>query len=133
MRRTLAALAALALCAPAACKESKLVGPPLPCVPEDLVDLTVTVNPTPRFTWSPACLSPRLAVADSLGNFVWQIDADSGSTLTSGITYGVVPAGATETIPAATLTAGHRYAVGVYRQVGTTDSVEVAQAASFRR
>ena len=117
----------------AACGEE--TGPPTPCLDDTGVVLAVATGASPRFNWSPACLAFRLGVTDSVGTFVWQIDADSGNTLHSGVTFGVVPDGATETIPAAALQVGQRYAVGLFRATGDSvpNEASLLTALAFRR
>lgn len=130
-----AATAAALLLIPAACREENLLGPPVPCTADDLVTLTVSPGAATRFTWSPTCLAFRLGVTDTTGTYMWEIEADSGNTLASGITYGVVPDNATETIPSTALIAGRRYAVGLFRRIGPPppDSVAEVQAILFQR
>lgn len=136
MRLSVAAISAAALLLmPAACKEESLLGPPLPCTADDLVTLSVSASPATRFSWSPGCLAFRLAVVDTAGNYMWEIEADSGNALASGITYGVVPGNATETVPSTALVSGRRYAVGLFRRVGPPppDSVAEVQVILFQR
>jgi hypothetical protein len=104
----------------ASCKDA--TAPSEPCEDDTGVALIIATSPEPRFSWTPACFAFRLGVSidDSLGTIVWQIDADSGNTLRSGVTYGVVPDGATETVPAEALIAGQRYAVGLFRTASDT-------------
>jgi hypothetical protein len=99
------------------------------------VALAVQTGGEPRITWHPACLAFRLGVTDSVGTVVWQIDADGGNTLASGVTYGVVPAGNTEIVAAVTLTVGHRYSVGLFRTTSDTLPYEASllSAIAFRR
>jgi hypothetical protein len=127
--------AAALLLVPAACKEENLLGPPVPCTADDLVTLTVSSGPGTRFSWSPTCLAFRLAVVDTAGTYLWEIEADSGNTLASGITYGVVPDNATETVPSSALVAGRRYVAGLFRRVGPppADSVAEVQVILFQR
>lgn len=117
----------------AACSEE--TGPPTPCLDDTGVVLAIATGASPRFSWSPACLAFRLGVTDSVGTFVWQIDADSGNALHSGVTYGVVPDGATETMPAAALQVGQRYAVGLFRATGDSvpNEASLLTASAFRR
>lgn len=133
MRSSIIAASALACAALAACGTDP-VAPPLPCTADDFVTLSVAVSPTPRFTWSPPCLVFSLGVADNEGTIVWEIEADSGNALASGVTYGVVPPGVTQTQAPAALLSGAFYAVGLSRRVGTppSDSVTEVQAIGFR-
>lgn len=129
------AFATALLLAPAACKKESLLGPSLPCTADDLVTLTVLAGPATTFTWSPTCLAFRLAVVDTAGGYMWEIEADSGNALASGVTYGVVPANATETVPSVALVSGRRYAVGLFRRIGPPppDSVAEVQVILFQR
>ena len=127
------AVLALACCALASCKEA--TGPSVPCLDDTGVALIIATSPEPRFSWTPACLAYRLGVSDSTGTIIWQIDADSGNTMRSGVTYGTIPAGSSETIPAGTLTAGQFYAVGLFRTASDTLPYEpsLLAALAFRR
>ncbi len=117
----------------ASCKDA--TAPSVPCEDDTGVALIIATSPEPRFSWTPTCLAYRLGVSDSAGTIIWQVDADSGNTMRSGVTYGVVPTGSSETIPAATLTAGQRYAVGLFRTASDTIPYEpsLLAALAFRR
>lgn len=122
VRRIVPALACVALFA---CKEA--AAPLTACT--DPVVLTIANAAQPRFSWSPGCLAFRLGVTDSLGAYVWEVEADSGNSLAPAITYGVAPAGAASTMAPAALETGHRYAVGLFYVSG--DSVVNASARAF--
>lgn len=123
------ALLAVACCVVGSCRDA--TAPAEPCEDDTGVALIVATSPEPRFSWTPTCLAYRLGVSDSVGVIVWQIDADSGNTMRSGVTYGVVPAGSSETIAAAALTAGHRYAVGLFRTASDTIPYEPSLLAAL--
>ena len=127
------AVLALACSVLASCKDA--TAPSEPCEDDTGVALIIATSPEPRFSWTPACLAYRVGVSDSTGVIVWQIDADSGNTLHSGVTFGVVPDGATETIPAAALQVGQRYAVGLFRATGDSvpNEASLLTALAFRR
>jgi hypothetical protein len=79
------------------------------------VALTFQVTPgsTPVFSWSPACTVAQLRVVkeaegDDPEVEVWSVVA-SGNTIAGPVTYGVAPAGSTETTPEVLLTIGDAY------------------------
>jgi hypothetical protein len=84
---------------------------------EPNVSLSVSSTPVPEFTWQPDCGIGVLHVTAEGGGTVWQINSNPQSDFTptndirSGVTYGTVPAGAQEFIPAAPLESGQVYQV----------------------
>jgi hypothetical protein len=92
--------------------------PPRPCERNNVPLLTATSGTTPRFDWSPGCLAYRLTVLGPGGAVVWQVQGDAGNTMGSGIRYGVVPAGATESQAAAAIVSGQPHQVGLFFYTG---------------
>ena len=95
----------------------------------------VSGNP-PRFEWTPPCLAFKVEVevADSLATTVWSVQAgDTLNVIAPGVTYGVMPSGATQqNVAPAPLQSGHRYAVAVFRYAGPPpDSAEPIGAVLF--
>ena len=86
------------------------------------VNLTVSSGLTPRFDWSPNCKIAAITIYDG-NEFAWYANgfADDGhvdldaNRLSSPVTYGVVPSGATDSQPPVALAAGHTYTVELIR------------------
>ena len=96
--------------------------------------LLVSSGTTPSFSWSPACKAYSLLVTDSIGNMMWGVISDSGSTMAPGVSYGVVPTGPHKQVQAPVpLLTGKSYAVGLYRPYVTTPTPsDVLGAIAFR-
>lgn len=90
---------------------------PQPCAPEvTSVDATISTGSTVTFDWSPACAVALLLVEEGFSDR-WSVsdpDMDE-NTIRPPVTYGVVPAGATESEAAAELEAGVTYELILWR------------------
>lgn len=92
------------LAALAACKDPVRVPPPVeeafvPGCSRDVVRLQVSAGTEPRFTWERGCLVSRLTVRRyENGALMWSVYSggivDYVNGIASGVTYGVMPAGA---------------------------------------
>ena len=77
------------------------------------LNFQVTPGLTPVFSWSPACTVAQVRVVkeaegDDPEIEAWSVVA-SGNTIAGPVTYGVAPAGSTETTPEANITLGDAY------------------------
>lgn len=77
------------------------------------LNFQVTSGLTPVFSWTPACTVAQLRVVkeaegDDPEIEVWSV-VSNGNTIAGPVTYGVPPAGSTETTPEAFLTIGDAY------------------------
>ncbi|MEX2110139.1 MAG: hypothetical protein WD802_06030 [Gemmatimonadaceae bacterium] len=78
-----------------------------PCTTD--VSVTVSAGTTPTFTWTPACRVIGLLVEEGASDR-WLLEA-TGAGIAPGVTYGSVPAGASEDAPAIPLVSGTTYEV----------------------
>ena len=86
------------------------------------VSLTISDGLTPRFEWSPRCSISAITISEG-NEFQWWANgyADDGhvdlaaNRLSSPVTYGVVPSGATDSQPPVALVKGHTYTVSLER------------------
>ena len=115
----------------AGCKTS--TAPAVPCV-DPVAVFTIGSGTTPTFTWEPACTAHEIVVMDSVANLMWDVRSDSGSTIASGVTYGVIPPGPhTQTQAPVALVAGKSYAAGLYRNYFSSPTpTDVIAAKAFR-
>jgi hypothetical protein len=106
--------------------------PPAPCTQPS--SLTIGAGLTPTIDWSPPCLVYRLEIQDSTNTVVWQIQTTGGDRLTSHITYGVVPEGATQVVAPVPLESGKFYAAGLFTFTGSAPPNDAAllSAKGFR-
>jgi hypothetical protein len=105
-----------------------------PAGPDDLapcsgsVAVSVTAGTTPTFTWTPACAASAMMV-EARTSERWFVAAAGPAGIASGVTYGTVPAGASELgKPAATLVAGQTYTVTVFRAAADHHAVTAGHA-----
>jgi hypothetical protein len=92
------------------------------------VTISVSAGLTPTFTWAPACrVAFFLVEADA--SDVWFIEPTGEQGIASGVTYGVVPAGARQEEPAIALESGVTYDVIVAR--GSGEDLVLAGIRSF--
>jgi len=104
--------------------------PLLPC--DDGVFVNATTGTTPTFSWNPACLISRIAVADSAGTILWDVQT-TASVMAPPLVYGQTPDGAVVHTTPGALVAGRSYSVGVYRSIGLQqDDIDLVGAESFR-
>ncbi len=125
-------LAAVAGLAALSCSSSE---PVTACKSGPGVVVSASAANPPRFAWSPACFAFRLEVEDSAATTLWSVQAgDTLNAIAPGVTYGVMPQGATQqNIAPVPLQSGHLYEVGVFRYAGPPpDSAELIGATSFR-
>ncbi len=100
------------------------------------VSISVASGNPPRFGWSPACFAFKIEVEDSAAATLWSVQAgDTLNVIPPGVTYGVMPSGATlQNVAPVPLQSGHTYSVGLYRYAGPPpDSAELIGAAAFRQ
>ena len=93
------------------------------------VEITVLNDPTPYFTWEPACGVAALFVEEIGGADVWYVTATSSAGIASGVRYGETPPGATEVMEAEPLEDGRTYFVYVAR--GSASGFVLAGLRSF--
>lgn len=134
MARRVTGLAALAAgLAALACKSTE----PLTACKAGLgVAVSASSGKPPQFGWSPGCLAFKLEVEDSTAATLWSVQAgDTLNVIAPGVTYGVMPSGATvQNVAPVPLQSGHQYVVGVFRYAGPPpDSAELIGASSFRQ
>jgi hypothetical protein len=96
-----------------------------PCTSD--VFVTVSAGTTPKFTWTPACRVIGLLVEHEASDR-WFLEA-TGAGIAPGVTYGSVPAGASEDAPAIALVSGTRYEVILFR--GTPENATIAAIKEF--
>lgn len=91
-------------------------------VPEctDQVSVSVSAGTEPTFSWAPACRGFLLLVEEGATD-VWSVITLGSNDLAPPITYGVVPAGATELEDPAPLLEGTTYQVIIGRDTGPGD------------
>jgi hypothetical protein len=90
------------------------------CAHDQEVNVIVSTDPAPLFTWAPPCGLASLQVWDQNQTSGWVLYTGSRAAdnpLRSGIRYGDVPPEALEPGPATRLTSG-TYTVTVYRWIG---------------
>jgi hypothetical protein len=95
----------------------------IPCTDDQQVEVVVSGDPIPVFSWIPACGMASLQVFQGTGtgpsSWVLYTGANAEQNpLRSGIRYGEPPPEAVEFTPAAELESGTEYRVVVYRWVG---------------
>jgi hypothetical protein len=87
------------------------------------VTVRTTMSATPIITWTPDCGVARLTIAapPSLGvvHIAWSISSP-GSEIESGVRYGRVPNGATESSPAIPLGSGAQLGILLEAPIGST-------------
>ena len=97
----MAFLLALAACAGAACGSTD---PSTGC--EGPLQLTTSSGPTPTIDWNPDCRADELAVYEvTTGHTLWAPHR-AAQGIASPVTYGTVPLGITELLPAEPLALG---------------------------
>ena len=77
------------------------------------VTVTVGSGTTPEFNWSPSCGVSLMTVADPTGQQSWW-----AGPFQPPVRYGVLPAGAEESIPAQPLVVGKTYTVTLFGEQG---------------
>jgi hypothetical protein len=84
------------------------------------VTLSVSAGTEPRFTWTPACRLFLVLVEDPSGDGdQWGVLSDSSNNIAPGVSYGVIPSGATKELLAPVhLVAGRSYHATVARFTG---------------
>jgi hypothetical protein len=80
---------------------------------DEALNIQVTTGLTPTFSWTPTCTVAQVRVVrevegDDPEIEVWSVIA-GGNTVAGPVTYGVPPAGTTETTPDAVLVLGKSY------------------------
>ena len=108
----------------AGCSDGAGPGPIQSCASDQEVNVTVSNNEVPLFTWDPPCGLSSLTVWDQNQTSGWVLFTGSRSAenpLRSGIRYGVAPPEALEPAPASPLTSDS-YTVTVYRWIGEPDA-----------
>ena len=125
-RRADAAAVALAVTALLGCGEDG-TGPSPGCTAD--VEITALNDPTPYFTWEPACGVAALFVEEVGGADMWYVTATSNAGIASGVRYGETPPGATEVTDAEPLEDGRTYFVYVAR--GSSSGFVLAGLRSF--
>jgi hypothetical protein len=122
----------------AACSDGVGPRPVQSCAHDQEVELRVSTDPVPLFTWTPPCGLASLAVWDQNQTSGWVLYTGSRAAenpLRSGIRYGNAPPEALEPTPASPLTSG-TYTVTVYRWIGDesgTGSLFPVGEATFER
>ena len=115
----------------------RLEPPPDSCTPGQELEVTVSSDPIPLFTWFPACGLSSLDVWDQNHTSGWVLFTGSRSAenpLRSGIRYGNAPAQALEPEPARRLVSGTSYTVRLYRWNGDASGFhEEVGSATFER
>jgi hypothetical protein len=106
-----------------ACSDGVEPTPVVPCADDQEVEVSVSRDQTPVFTWSPACGMASLQVFPTTGSPTsgWVLYTGSRAPenpLRSGVRYGHAPPEALEPAPATTLAPDTEYTVVVYRWVG---------------
>lgn len=96
-----------------------------PCTTD--VSVTVSGGTTPTFTWTPACRVIGLLVEEGASDR-WLLEA-TGAGIAPGVTYGSVPAGASQDAPAIPLVSGTTYEVILFR--GTEANAIIAAVEEF--
>ena len=94
---------------------------PLQSLPECTgnVGIQVTGGTQPTFSWTPACRLFFLNVEPAAsGSDLWPIISRGGNRIAPGVKYGVVPAGAEQLQPPASLVIGQAYKVALGRHTG---------------
>lgn len=94
----------------------------------------------PNIAWTPACGVARVEVTQldndaggpNTDETVWRVQAAT-NIINPTIQYGVVPAGATEMIPDATLVSGEQYRVAIYVFDSPTGDFFLQASATFTR
>ncbi len=130
-------LAALTL----ACSDGVEPTPIVPCADDQEVEVLVSADQTPVFTWSPACGMASLQVFPTMGDPTagWVLYTGSRAPenpLRSGVRYGEAPPEALEPGPATALVPDTEYTVVVYRWLGESGgpgSLFLQGAATFHR
>ena len=104
-----------------ACEGASTIGPP-GCVQN--VQVAVTSEATPLFTWSPACGMSGLTVetvpssASGSAEAVWAFFVPESNPVGPSIRYGQAPSGANVSVAARSLVAGTSYRVRLAHTVG---------------
>ena len=96
-----------------------------PCTTD--VSVTVSGGTTPTFTWTPACRVIGLLVEEGASDR-WFLEATTAG-IAPGVTYGSVPAGASQDAPAIPLVSGTTYEVILFR--GTEANAIIAAIEEF--
>jgi hypothetical protein len=96
---------------------------PVPCADDQQVEVLVSGDQTPLFTWTPACGMASLEVFPTTGSPTsgWVLYTGSRAAenpLRSGVRYGQAPPEAVEPAPATALVQGTEYTITVYRWLG---------------
>ena len=121
--RLTSTLAALTL----ACSDGVEPTPIVPCADDQEVEVLVSADKTPVFTWSPACGMASLEVRPTTGSSFsgWTLFTGpraAENPLRSGIRYGEAPPEAVEPGPATELVPDTEYSVVVSRWVDFDES-----------
>jgi hypothetical protein len=106
-----------------ACSDGIGPTPTEPCTDDQEVEVSVSADRVPVFTWTPACGMASLQIFPTVGppESGWVLYTGSNAAenpLRSGIRYGTRPPEAIEPAPATALTPGADYTVVVYRWLG---------------
>ncbi len=98
------------------------------------VTLTVSSGTTPTFDWNPACRVGFLIVEEIGGSDLWSIfGVNMTNAIAPGVTYGLVPEGAVQSVPALPLSPGTTYQMGiiVLEPEGQDENFEIVATATF--
>jgi hypothetical protein len=95
------------------------------CTDRSIGRISVSSGLTPDISWASICRAHKLSVyVAATDQPVWDIDGTFTQAFADPVTYGVVPAGVTESHAADALQGGTRYGVRVVRYHETTaDSI----------
>jgi hypothetical protein len=78
------------------------------------VTVAVTAAPAPRFSWTPVCAAIQVQVTQGQ-QLVWSVtDPGQAGSLRPPMTYGILPAGASQGLAPGALQAGLAYTVTVF-------------------
>ncbi len=98
------------------------------------VTLTVSSGTTPTFDWNPACRVGFLSVEEIGGSDLWSIfGVNMTNAIAPGVTYGLVPEGAVQSVPLGPLSPGTTYQVGiiVVEPEGQDENFEIVATTTF--
>jgi hypothetical protein len=99
------------------------VEPIVPCADDQEVEVSVSGDRIPVFTWTPACGMASLEVFPTTGSpnsglVIYTGNRAPENPLRSGVRYGQAPPEAVEPAPATALVQGTQYTITVYRWLG---------------
>lgn len=98
------------------------------------VTLTVSSGTTPTFDWNPSCRVGFLSVEETSGSDLWSIfGVNMTNAIAPGVTYGLVPEGAVQSVPPEPLSPGTTYqmAIIIFEPEGQDENFEIIATATF--